>query len=215
VRRPLMLSLVPVALLAAAACSSGSKKSGTNDVDLQRDLKLASTSSLNMPRSRVDPANFRDLETAPHGTPDSAQHLKKAHGPDAVPSKTPELLAAPAQLVAATQNIPQVQTVATAPAPVPNLDPVATVPRPSVLTGNAAGAGDYGQSPDGGGIFGGMGPMGGPGVVIRGGGMGGDGDHCDPHGGVRPPIYFPPMGAGGGTRIPPRGPSRPGGRGGH
>ena len=209
-----MLSLVPIALLAVAGCSRGSRKSGTtSDADIQRDLKLASSSTLNMPKSRVDLANFKDLETAPHGSPDSAKHLKKAPGPDAVPSKAPEVRAAPSQLIAATQNIPQVQTVSNAPTPTPNLDPVATVPRPSVLTGDATGAGDYGRSPDGGSVFGGLGPMGGrPGVVIGGGGMGGDGDHCDPHGGARPiPIFIPPMG-GGGTRTPPRMPPR-GGRG--
>jgi hypothetical protein len=178
-----MLSLVPIALLAIAGCSRGPKKSGnTSDVDLQRDLKLASTSTLEIARPHVNLANFRDLETAPHGVPDSAKHLKKAPGPEAVASKTPDVMAAPSNLVATTENIPQVTTMATAPVPSPTLDPVATVPRPSVLTGNASGSGEYGRSPDGGGIFGGMGPpMGGTGSVIRGGGM--DGDHCDPHGG--------------------------------
>jgi hypothetical protein len=210
VRTPRRLSLVPLTLLAIAACTRGGKSNAAGDVDLQRDLKLASTSTLDLATPRVNPANFRDMETAPKGAPEPSKHVVKDPGPLAVASSAPELKAAPAPIVAVTQDVPQVQTVATAPVPVPNLDPIATVPRPgatSVVTDNSGG-GEYGRSPDGGGIFGGMGRPGG--VIIRGGGV--DGDHCEPQG-RRPGVYIPSFPGGAPVPTRPTGPARPRGRG--
>jgi len=160
---------------------------------------------MNLATPRTNLANFSNLETAPRSAPDSSRHLVKGPGPQALPSKVPEVKAAPSLLVSATQTIPQVEAVNSAPAPGPtSVDPVATVPRagpaPSIGGMGGTGVGDYGQ---------GQGAL--PGTVIWGGA--GDGDHCEPmgrHGGpVYYPMPFPVGGMGGGARLPPARPSVP------
>jgi hypothetical protein len=195
--------LVPLAI-AVAACSRDARPTASADAALQNDLKLASASTLTLANARgVNPANFRDLETQPHSAPAPATHLKKESGPRAVASRAPDIKAAPQPTIADNQPAPQAQTIAVAPAPLPTTDPVASVPHPAAQPTEPAastGAGEYGRSGDGGGIFGGMGPV--IGVVIRGGGV--DGDHCEPHNGRgrRPGVYIPPIGGMGGSRFP-------------
>ncbi len=204
-----MLALaVPFALV---SCGHADRAVGGNDVDLQRDLKLAATSNIDLAQPQVNPANFDRLETAPQTELRAAPRVRKSTGPKAVTSKTPDLRATAIPEAAAAENVPQIETVAQAPAPIGNSDPVASLPRPG--SAGKIGAGDYGPSaagPNGGkeaggGVFGGIGPI--IGVVIRGGGV--DGDHCEPHGrGQTPGVYFPPPGGfGGNTRFPviPRG----------
>ncbi len=186
--------------MAAAACGNQSRIAA-NDADLQRDLKLASTTTMNLATPQVDPANFDALETAPESAPRQSAHLVKARGPKAVASRAPDLRASQIPQVAATQTVPQVQTMAVAPAPIPNQDPVASAPRPGsapAVPGPGTGTGDFGGTGPGSGVFG---P--GIGVVIRGGGIGGD--NCEPHGprGRMPGVYIPiPGGMGGGSRFP-------------
>jgi hypothetical protein len=188
-----IVAALPIAAL-FAACSRAPRTGAANDAGLQRDLKLAATSTLNLATPPVNPANFNDLETAPPENLRRATHLVKATGPKAVASRAPTLRATQIPQVAATEQVPQVQTVAAAPAP--NLDPVATVPRPgSAPQLPAAGAGTAGNGAAG---TGGFGPS--IGVILGGGGL--DGDHCEPHGGHTPGVFLPQPGGVGGTRFP-------------
>ncbi|MGH7668469.1 MAG: hypothetical protein ACRENQ_03165 [Gemmatimonadaceae bacterium] len=200
-RNSIMLALaVPFALV---SCGHADRTAGGNDVDLQRDLKLAATSTIELAQPRVNPANFDRLETVPHNELQEAKRLRKRTGSNTVASKSPDLHATEIPEGAATPNVPQVEKVATAAAPTWSADPVATMPRSSgAAAAGKIGAGDYGPSAGGGGagILGGIGPI--IGVVIRGGGVGGD--NCEPHGrGQTPGVYLPqPGGYGGTTRFP-------------
>jgi hypothetical protein len=206
VRNSVMLALaVPFALI---SCGRGDRASANNDVDLQRDLKLAATTTMNLATPPVNPANFNRLETAPPSELGASKHLRKSAGPGAVASKSPDLRGSQIPEAAITDNIPRVESVAQAPVPIATSDPVATMPQPGERPQDTGrrGTGDFGHTDQGGGIFGGIGPV--IGAVIRGGGV--DGDHCEPHGpGVRVPgVYMPPPGGfGGTTRFPtlPRG----------
>lgn len=203
-RLPVLLALaLPVAL---ASCGHADRAAARDDVDLQRDLKLAATSTIDLAAPRVNPANFDRLETAPQSELREAKRLRKSTGSKAAPSASPDLRATAIPEAVADDHVPQVETVAQAPAPIENSDPVATVPRPSSAPQDPGKAGDGDGGPRGqGGVFGGIGPI--IGVVIRGGGV--DGDHCEPHGpGRTPGVYLPPPGGyGGSTRFPvfPRG----------
>ena len=197
--RSLIVVAVPIAI-AAAACGHNSRAVSANEVDLQRDLKLASTTTMNLATPQVNPANFDALETQPESAPRQSAHLVKARGPKALASNAPDLKASRIPQVAANQTVPQVQTVAAAPAPIPNQDPVATAPRPGSAPtepGFGAGAGNQGRAGSG---SGGFGPI--LGAVIRGGEVGGD--NCEPHGGRGrfPGVYIPMPGGMGGSRFP-------------
>lgn len=205
-------TLIAVAIpltVALSACSRPSPASVANDVDLQRDLKLAATTTMNMPAAPVNPANFDALETDPRSAPHQAKHLVKAPGPKAVASKTPDLEASPIPRVAASQPAPQVQHVALGSVPNLNQDPIASLPRAGAAQApGVIGSGDRARAGSSGGVFGGIGPI--LGAVIRGGDV--DGDHCEPHGGRgrngrMPGVYIPePGGVGGGSRFPIIGP---------
>jgi hypothetical protein len=201
----LLAVALPIAI-AAVSCGRSDRVAANGDVDLQRDLKLAATTTMDLAGPKVNPANFDKLETAPETAPQRSKHLEKGAGSKAIASRTPDLKAIQLPQVAATDNVPQTQTVALAPSPIPTTDPVATVPQATRVpqTTGATGAGTNGGV-DRGGVFGGMGPV--IGVVIRGGGV--DGDHCEPHGrGGAPGVYLPPPGGiGTVTRFPafPRG----------
>ncbi|MDE3054290.1 MAG: hypothetical protein KGL38_15990 [Gemmatimonadota bacterium] len=194
----LIAAVLPAAAL-VAACHRSPRSA--DDAAMQRDLKLAATATLNLATPPVNPANFRDLETAPPTELRPAAHLVKAPGPRAIRSATPTLRAAEIPQVAATTPMPQAQTVSLAPVPVVTLDPVASAPRPgdaprmpAVDAAGTAGRGQAGSGWAGPGI----------GVIIRGGGL--DGDHCEPHGRGNVPIpgvFLPgPGDMGGGTRFP-------------
>lgn len=201
-RKSTLLTIaVPIAI-AAVSCGRADRATANSDVDLQRDLKLAATTTMDLATPKVNPANFDKLETAPQTAPRASKHLEKGAGAKAIASKTPDLKASDMPEVAATANVPQVQTVALAPVPNRTNDPVATVPQATRVpsTTGASGTGTFGGTERGGGVFGGIGPV--IGVVIRGGGV--DGDHCEPHGrGGAPGVYLPPPGGiGTVTRFP-------------
>lgn len=195
-RNSTILALALPLAATIGACGRADRTT-TSTVDLQRDLKLASTTAMDVPSTPINPANFNDLETRPLSAPRSSKRLRKDPGPKAVASRSAELRAAPAPEVSELQHAPQVPAVAVVPVPLPASDPVATVLRPSAASGaaGAAGSGDFGRT---GGGFGGMGPF--TGVVIRGGGVGDD--HCEPHGRGRGGIYLPMPGGFGGSRFP-------------
>ncbi len=199
-RNSTILSIALPLAAALGACGRADRTTSST-VDLQRDLKLASTTTMEVPSTPVNPANFNDLETRPLSAPRPSRRLRKEPGPRAVASKAPTLPAAPAPEVSEMQHAPQAPTVAVSPVPLSAGDPVATLSRPAAASGAAGvmGNGDLGRTGSGGG----MGPF--TGVVIRGGGVGDD--HCEPHG--RGGVYLPMPGGFGGSRFPPLRPTVP------
>jgi len=176
-----------VLALSAAACAGGKTESD----DFKRDLELASATNMDLAAPAVNAALLTSLETATESAPKAAKVLKKApEAAQAVQSEEPTVEATPEPEPAPVQE-EQAITPTPAPAPVPEevREPVAVAPRPQsppVTPAGGIGAGDYGR---GGGVFGG-----GIGVVIRGGGVGGD--NCEihrPRGGIvfRSPVYVP------------------------
>jgi hypothetical protein len=182
------VSIVALSLTAGLVACSG-KDSTDAASDLQRDLQLASTATLNLATPRVDSSLLNSMETKPRAVPQPTQTVKRGAGTRAVRSETPTVLATPDVDVAAVDESSEVETESVAPAP-ESSEPVAVAPRPAPVVIPASG--DYGS---GGGIFGG-GSGSGRGVVIRGGGV--DGDNCElhrPRGGIptsRGPVYLPP-----------------------
>ena len=167
-------TLVPAALLAVSACSKDTARPTTAmSDDLKRDLKLASqTQSMQINPDEVSPQSRQELAVKPKRAPT---------GPKVIRSDHPTVKAS-ARMVEAAQipsEVPQVQVLASAPAPseTPSADapPMArptAIPAPSFPgTERMPVSGGGG----GGGILGGI-----LGAVIRGGVV--DDDHCDPRG---------------------------------
>lgn len=192
-------SIVALAITAAGLAACGDARSSDTALqdlqDLQRDLQLASATTINLAGGQVDSSLLSSMETQPQGVPEAAKTVKKGAGTRAVRSETPTIMATPDVDVAASDESEEVQTESIAPSPEPTNEPVAIAPRPAPVVIQAGGAGDYGTG-NGGGVFGGGGGNGG--VVIRGGGV--DGDNCELHrnGGRRgggmisgAPIYIP------------------------
>jgi hypothetical protein len=176
--------------LTAVACAPAAK----TDTEFQRDLQLASATTMDLAAPAVNPA-LLTLENAPAAAPAPAPVIQKApEAPLAIQSEAPTVEATPEPDPAPVQESVETLTApAPAPAPVESNEPVAVAPRPQpapVVAAGGTGAGDYGR---GGGVWGNGG-----GVIIRGGGV--DGDHCIPRGrrgGVifSGPVYVPrPLG---------------------
>ena len=190
------LRVLGVAAVAAvvAACGDARATDAARQEDLERDLDLASATTMALASAQVDSALLNSLETAPRGEPSAATTLKQGDGSRAVRSSSPTVRATPEVSAAAVDEDAQTETLAEAPAP-EALEPVAVAPRPAppVVIATGSPAGDYGTGGSDGGIFGGG--MGGGGVIIRGGGV--DGDNCELHtrggrrGTSRGPIYVP------------------------
>lgn len=184
------LSLTTGILACADAPAAESTKS-----DLQRDLELASATTMSLAAPRVDSALLTSMETQPQATPEPAKTVRRAAGNRAVRSEAPTVRATPVVEVAELEESEEVQTESEAPAPEESSEPVAVAPRPApvIIPTGGAGGGDYGTSGNGGGIFGDGAGRGG--VVIRGGGV--DGDNCELHrrprsrGGIAGPVYSP------------------------
>ena len=165
-------TLVPAAVLAVAACSRSAHSTNAMSDDLKRDLKLASqTQSLQINPDEVAPQSHQTLALRPKRAP---------QGPKVIRSQHPTVRASARAVEAASikTNVPQVEVMASAPAPseTPSADappmarpspvPAASYPGAERIPGN------------GGGILAGI-----LGAVIRGGVV--DDDHCDPRGGVQ------------------------------
>jgi hypothetical protein len=185
VRDTIKFPLVALAFAGLAACGDARATEASQE-DLQRDLQLASSTTMNLGAPQVNPA-LLTMETRPEAAPKAANVVKKAPGPRAVRSQAPTVEAAPDVDVAALEEVDEVMSESIAPAPEEITEPVAVAPRP------APPAGDYGTGINGGGegVYGG-----GTGVVIRGGGV--DGDNCELHrrgrGGIsRGPTYGGPV----------------------
>jgi hypothetical protein len=188
VRKIIQWALVPAAVLAVAACSKSARSTNAMSDDLKRDLKLASqTQSLQINPDEVAPQSHQTLALKPKRAP---------QGPKVIRSEHPTVRASARAVEAASikANVPQVQVMASAPAP--SETPSADAPpmaRPSpVPAASYPGAEPIPSS--GGGILAGI-----LGAVIRGGVV--DDDHCDPRG--HAPPRRPPEVNTGGIRIHP------------
>jgi hypothetical protein len=173
VRRIIQWTLVPAAVLAVAACGKGSSRVPTamND-DLKRDLKLASqTQSMQINPDEITPKSQQQLALKPKRAPDGPKVIRTDH-------PTVKASAQAAEAAEIKTDIPQVQVMASAPAPseTPSTD-APPLARPSAVPAQGyPGAQPIpanGGGGNGGGIFG---------SIFRGGI--GDDDHCDPRGGA-------------------------------
>jgi hypothetical protein len=194
------LVVVPTAVLATAAVvgisRNGRSAAATADGDLQRDLELASSTTIELAPLGQPLATISSIEAPPEATPKRTTRPKRSpSGSRAIRSRAPVVRAAPEPEVAESSEesettestqLADVSTEAVVEAPAPG---GVELPRPTAIpvsfpTGGAD-AGTYD-----------------PGTVIRGGGI--DPDHCQIHGGVyrrRPPIYRQPRGITLGDRI--------------
>jgi hypothetical protein len=197
---------VPTAVLATAVVvgvsRSGQGATATSDGDLQRDLTLASATTLELAPAGQSLATVSSIEAPPPRTPERTIRPKRSRsGSRVVRSRAPVVRAAPEREVAESAEESEEATTeltgnmeATVEAPAAG---GVALPRPSaipVILPTAGGdAGTYDP---------------GPGSVIRGGVL--DGDHCQIHGRGRPvygpPIYRQPRGISDRVRINP--PSR-------
>jgi hypothetical protein len=201
--------VVPTAVLATAVVvgvsRNGHSAAATSDGDLQRDLNLASSTTLELAPVGHALATISSIEAAPAATPERTVRPKRSSsGSRGIRSRAPLVRAAPEPEVAASAEESQtteVTELAGAATQVTVEAPAegggVALPRPSAIpvaypgsTGSDAGTVD-GSGGSGGGIMGGI-----FGTVIRGGGV--DGDHCQIHGGrgggriYTPPIYRQP-----------------------
>jgi hypothetical protein len=200
--------VVPTAVLATAVVvgvsRNGQSVAATSDGDLQRDLKLASSTTLELAPVGHALATISSIEALPAATPERTVRPKRSSsGSRAIRSRAPVVRAAPERQVgesteeAQTTEVTELAGAATqATVEAPAEGGGVALPRPSAIpvaypgsTGSDAGTVDGSGSSGGGlgGIFG---------TVIRGGGV--DGDHCQIHGGrgggriYAPPIYRQP-----------------------
>lgn len=201
VRKIYQWTLVPVAV-AAIACKGEKPTQSTMTDELKRDLQLASvTQNLKISPDEVAPKAQQQLAVRPKKAPSGPKVIRAEH-PTVKASTTP------VEVAEAKADIPQVQVMASAPAPseTPSSDapplarpapiPMPTYPSASPIPANGGSGGILA------GVFG---------AVIRGGVIGDD-DHCDPRGMPRRPASGRPVGQDiftmpgtsgmGGTRMP-------------
>jgi hypothetical protein len=186
VRRLMSLTLASSAVVAIACGKSKAPDTASMSADLKRDLQLAaSTQNLRINPDEIAPKSQQELAVKPKAA---------ASGPKIVRAKRPTVKATVAKVEEAPEiktEIPQVQVMASAPAPAespaPDSPPLARpAPMPAqTSSGNVPGpnTGSSGVGGILGGIFG---------AVIRGGVVVDD-DHCDPR---TPPRRGTVMGGG-------------------
>ena len=172
-RKVIQWTLVPVAIVAVACGKGNSRTSKAMTEDLKRDLQLAShTRDIQISPDEVAPKSHQELALKPKKAP---------NGPKVIRTEHPTVKASATQVEAAEikADVPQVQVMASAPAPsetpsddAPPLARPAAVPTQGYPGATPIPAGNNGSIL--GGIFG---------AVIRGGAVGDD-DHCDPRGGT-------------------------------
>ena len=194
--------VVPTAVLATAVVvgvsNSKAKQAVAADGDLQRDLQLASTTSIELAPVGRPVATISAIESPPSATPERSVRPKRSRtGSRVVRSRTPTVTAAAEPEVAestdygesaVTTELAAAPAEANAEAPA---DGGVALPRPTAIpVAYPTGGGDAGTYDPG------------PGTVIRGGGI--DPDHCQIHGGrgrAGPPIFRQPRGPSLGDRI--------------
>lgn len=177
-------TLVPAAVLAVAACSKSSRPTNAMSDDLKRDLKLASqTQSMQINPDEVSPQSRRELALRPKLAPQGPKVIRSQH-------PTVKASARAVQVASIKTDVPQVQVMASAPAP--SETPSADAPpmaRPSPVPAQSYPGAERIPGNGGGGILAGI-----LGAVIRGGVV--DDDHCDPRGNA-PPRRRPDANTGG------------------
>lgn len=176
-RKLVSMTLASTAVVAMACGRSKPANTAAMTPDLQRDLQLATAAqNIQINPDEVAPQTKQELSVRPKAAP---------HGPRVVRSEHPTVKASPKpeQVAEVKTSIPQVEVMASNPAPSPDPTPdspplarPAPMPAPSApASGNSSARGNGTSDGVGvGGILGGI-----FGAVIRGG-MIGDDDHCDP-----------------------------------
>jgi hypothetical protein len=179
VRRVIQWTLLPVAVVVAACGRTDSKSPTAMGDDLKRDLKLASqTQNLKINPDEVAPKSHQELALKPKRAPEGPKVIRTEHPTVKASARAAEA----AQIVA---DVPQVQVMASAPAPseTPSTDAAPPLARPSPMpTSGYPGAQPIPANGGSGGILAGI-----FGAVLRGGVVGDD--HCDPRG--APPRAHP------------------------
>jgi len=172
--------------------------------DLKKDLQLAShTRDIQISPDEISPKSRQEIALKPKKAPDGPKVIRTEH-PTVKASSTP------AEAAEISTNIPQVQVMASAPAPseTPS-DDAPPLARPAAVPTQGYPAATPIPASNGGSVLGGI-----FGSVIRGGVV--DDDHCDPRGGgvrrggrpIGGDVYRPSgtggmIGAGmGGMRLP-------------
>lgn len=191
-RKNIGWTLIPVAVIAVACGDSKARSTAMAD-DLKRDLQLASaTQNIQISPDEIAPKAHQDLAVKPKADPKGTRVIRTNH-------PTVKASTAPTEAAEIEAEIPQVQVIASAPAPGPSETPAPEMPplaRPASLPEAPAsgGAGVSGENRGTSGAGGGVGTVLGSifGAVIRGGIVVGD-DDCDPRG----TAHRPPIGRGG------------------
>lgn len=175
VRKLMKWTLASTALVAVACGKGAPRSTASMSADLKRDLELAShTQNIQISPDEVSPQSHQEIALKPKRAP---------QGPKVIRSEHPTVLASakPAEAAEVKNDIPQVQVMASAPAPsetpTPDAPPMAR-PAPIPTQGYPSTARIPAASGGAGGILGGI-----FGAVLRGGI--GDDDHCDPRPGTR------------------------------
>jgi hypothetical protein len=203
VRKLMQWTLAPVAVV-VLACGKGNSRAPTAmGDDLKRDLQLASaTQTLKISPDEIAPKSHQELAVKPKKAPNGPKVVRTSH-------PTVKASATPVQAAEVKTEMPQMQVMASAPAPsetpAPDAPPLAR-PAPIPVVATYPSTAPIPATGGSGGILGGI-----FGAVIRGGVVGDD-DHCDPRGGVRRPMGGRPIGGDvyiprgtrgmGGTRTP-------------
>ncbi len=175
-RRVIQWTLLPAAVIAVACSKSHSKSPTAMSEELKRDLKLASqTQDLKINPDEVAPQSHQEMALKTKSAPQGPKVIRTNH-------PTVKASATPAQVAEIKSDIPQVQVMASAPAPseTPSADspplarpsavPTQSYPGSQHIPGNGGSAGGVLA-----GIFG---------AILRGGAV--DDDHCDPRGAPMP-----------------------------
>jgi hypothetical protein len=184
----LVFVVVPTAALATAVVvgvsRSGEGAAATSDGELQRDLKLASATSLELAPAGRPLATVSSIEAPPAATPERKVRPKRSSsGTRAVRSRARVVPAAPEPRVAeAAEESEAVAATELAAAENAGAEAAAggvALPRPTAIPVSFPAPGG-GETYDPG-----------PGSVIRGGVL--DGDHCQIHRRGGRPVYGPPI----------------------
>jgi hypothetical protein len=204
VRKVIQWTLVPVAMMVVACGKGTSHKPTAMTDDLKKDLQLAShTRDIQISPDEISPKSQQELALKPKKAPNAPKVIRTEH-------PTVKASATEAEAAEVASNIPQVQVMASAPAPseTPS-DGAPPMARPAPIPAQGYPSTTPIPASNNGSILGGI-----LGAVIRGG-IVGDDDHCDPRPrprGGRPiggDVYHPSgtggmIGTGGlgGTRFP-------------
>jgi hypothetical protein len=178
VRKLIRWTVAPVAVVALACSKDNPNRPSAMREDLKRDLQLATaTQTLKISPDEISPKAHEELAVKPKKAP---------NGPKVIRSQKPTVKASvtPREVAETKQDLPNVQMVATAPAPsetpAPDAAPPLARPAPVPVQASFPGAQPIPATGSGAGaVLGGI-----MGAVIRGG-MVGDDDHCDPRPGRR------------------------------